>query len=259
MLAKLKAFFYLVLDLATLKRGIIVRINDYDFRLPPRYHKYFPADYERTNFSFYKNICTPGMNSIDIGAHIGLFSVYMQKLSGGQVYSFEPTPSTVSVLKKTIRLNHTARKIEVIAAAVSDINGRARFSMDIQDASVSNSLVQYERTADLETCEVDVVTIDEFVRQRSIKIGFIKIDAEGAEFAVLKGAQKTLQSQRPIMILAVHPSAIAARNESNAMIREFLEDLHYSVLYGGKSLGKNEFDNTKEIFDVHLIPTEQHR
>ena len=44
MLAKLKAIFYYLLDLVTLKKGIIVRINDHEFRLPIRYHKYFPGN-----------------------------------------------------------------------------------------------------------------------------------------------------------------------------------------------------------------------
>jgi FkbM family methyltransferase len=257
MLDKLKAISYFVLDLATLKKGIMVGINDYKFRLPIRYHKYFPADYEHDNFSFFKRICTPGMNCIDIGAHIGLFSIYMQKLSGGHVFSFEPTPSTVSVLKKTITLNKVTANIEVVAAAVSDKTGKGRLCIDTQAASVSNSLVQYERTANLETCEVELVTLDEFVKQRNIKIKFIKIDAEGAELAVLKGAYNTVDNQRPFMVLGLHPAAIAARGETNEMIWQVLKKMKYSVLYDGKEITQNEFCDKKEIFDVHLLPMEQ--
>ena len=257
MLAKLKAIFYSLLDLATLKKGIIVRINDHKFRLPLRYHKYFPADYEHANFSFFKKVCSPGMSCMDIGAHIGLFSIYMQELSGGHVYSFEPTPSTVLVLKRTIALNDAAKDIEVIAAAVSDRTGKGRLSIDTQVASVSNSLVQYERTANLETCEVELVTVDEFVKQKNLRINFIQIDAEGAELSVLKGAQNTLNSQRPIMILALHPAAITARGETNPMIWQFLKKMDYSVFYDGQTLSEEEFCNKEEIFDVHLVPREQ--
>jgi FkbM family methyltransferase len=257
MLQKFKDLFYYLLDIATLKKGIKVLINDYKIILPTGYHKYFPLYYERPNFLFFKKMCKPGMNIIDIGAHVGLYSVYMQKLSGGNVYGFEPTPSTVSVLKKTIALNKAASNIEVIEAAVSDTTGKAHFKIDRQQASVSNSLVEYNRTQKLETCEVDVISIDDFVAQRKIKIDFIKIDAEGAELSVLQGAQNTLLHQRPIMILALHPQAIVARNETNEMIWLFLKKMNYSILYNGKDMDKNEFAGRQDLFDVHLVPMEQ--
>jgi FkbM family methyltransferase len=256
MLQKFKDLFYYLLDIATLKKGIKVLINDYKIILPTGYHKYFPLYYERPNFLFFKKMCKPGMNIIDIGAHVGLYSVYMQKLSGGNVYGFEPTPSTVSVLKKTIALNKAGSNIEVIEAAVSDITGKARFKIDSQRASVSNSLVEYNRTEKMETSEVEVISIDDFVAKRKIKIDFIKIDAEGAELSVLRGAQNTLLDQRPVMILALHPEAIAARNETNEMIWHFLKKMNYSILYDEKKISKREFDDNKELFDVHLVPTE---
>jgi FkbM family methyltransferase len=234
-----------------------VKVNDHQFRLPARYYKYFPPDYEQTNFSFFKKICKPGMTIIDIGAHIGLFSTYMQQLSNGHVYSFEPTPSTLALLKKTIALNQLQNKIDVIAAAVSDKNGKANFSIDPEPASVSNSLVQYQRTANLQTCEVDVVTIDDFIKTRGLKINFMKIDAEGAELAVLKGARNTINTQRPIMILALHPSAIVARKETNEMIWLFLKEINYTISCNGQEISKNEFCEKGELFDVHLIPMEQ--
>jgi FkbM family methyltransferase len=180
----------------------------------------------------------------------------MQKLSGGKVYGFEPTPSTVSVLKKTIALNKAESNIEVIQAAVSDTTGKASFKIDRQPASVSNSLVEYNRTEKLETCEVDVLSIDDFVAQRKIKIDFIKIDAEGAELSVLKGAQNTLLHQRPVMILALHPEAIAARNETNEMVWIFLKKMNYSFFYDGKAVNKQDFDENRKLFDVHLLPME---
>ena len=256
MMQKLKDLYYYLLDIVTLKKGIQVPVNDYKIILPTGYHKYFPLYYELPNFLFFKKMCRPGMNIMDIGAHVGLYSVYMQKLSGGNVYGFEPTPSTVSVLRKTIALNKAETYIEVIEAAVSDTTGKARFKIDRQPASVSNSLVEYNRTEKLETCEVDVITIDDFIAKRKIKIDFIKIDAEGAELSVLRGAQNTLLDQRPLMILALHPEAIAARNESNEMIWYFLKSMNYSILYDEKKISKREFDDNNELFDVHLVPTE---
>ena len=257
MTERIKSFCYFILDLFTLRRGITVTINGNALRLPTRYFKYFPKNYEQTNFAFFREKFKPGINIIDIGAHIGLYSVYMQQLSRGKVFSFEPTPITFKLLKKTIHINHMDGKITPIAAAVADKKGRASFNIDPAPASVGNSLVTYGRSRKLNTCEVEVTTIDDFVKEHHLSIGFIKIDAEGVELGVLKGAADTIKSQRPIMILGLHPAAIAARHETNEMIWEFLKNMNYAVFYEGKEISKDEFCKNSELFDVHLVPAEQ--
>jgi FkbM family methyltransferase len=254
----LKSIYYGVLNLCTLGKGITVQINNFPIRLPARYYKYFEADYEKESFAFFKKMCKPGMNIIDVGAHFGLYSVYMQKLSGGQVYSFEPTPSTLSILHNTIRLNGVHENIEVIPAAVSDETGKAQFFIDTIPGSVANSLVQYgNRDNQKRGYEVDVVSLDSFVGQKGISVEFMKIDAEGAEYAVLKGARDVLAKHRPVIILGMHPAAIKARNNSNEIIWSFLEQERYKVLFQGKLIDEKEFCAKDELFDVHLIPLEQ--
>ncbi len=255
----LKKLYYYFLDLATFRKGIKVTVNDFTLRLPARYYKYFPPVYEPINFSFFKNICRPGITCIDVGAHIGLYSVFMQKLSGGQVYSFEPAPSSILVLEKTISLNMAENKIEIISAAVSDKTGSALLRMDSHPASVSNSLVTYNRTVDLLSYEVKMVCLDDFITEKKLSIDFIKIDAEGVELSVLKGAVNTLSKQRPAMTLAMHPTAIAAQNENNEMIWDFLETLNYSIEFDSNPVSKKDFIAQKELFDVHLVPMEKRK
>ena len=254
MLQRLKNLYYFLLDIATLRKGIKVRVNDFELRLPARYYKYFPAVYEPSNFSFFKRASKVGMTSLDVGAHIGLYSVFMQKISGGTVYSFEPAPSALPILRKTISLNKAENKIEVVAAAVSAKPGRASLRFDTQPASVSNSLVSYDRTATLSTCEVNVESIDDFVTQKKLQVDFIKIDAEGVELSVLKGARETLRTQCPAIILAIHPAAIAAQNENQEMIWDFLIAADYSIQYNGRPVLKKDFVEREELFDVHLVP-----
>ncbi len=253
----LKSIYYYFLNLLTFKKGIKVNVNNFILRLPARYYKYFPQDYEKENFIFFKKVYKQGFTSIDVGAHIGIFSIYMQKLTGGKVYSFEPTPGTITVLKQTIELNNAVEKIEIVEAAVSDKSGKALLNIDPQPVSVSNSLVQYERTANLQQCEVEIISLDDFVSKRGLKIDFIKMDAEGAELDVLKGAHHTLATQHPIIILALHPSAISARNETTEMIWLYLKERNYIISYNGYPISKEEFSMKTELFDVHLVPIAQ--
>ncbi|MDP9230805.1 MAG: FkbM family methyltransferase [Bacteroidota bacterium] len=249
----LKQIYYFLLDILTLKKGIKVLINNFPITLPARYYKYFPARYEEENFSFFKKKCKTNMTILDVGAHFGLYSVYMQKLSGGKVYSFEPTPTTITILKKTLELNNVKNNVEVVEAAAAGQTGKAVFFVDEFPGSVSNSLVQYG-DRNVTGYQVDIIALDEFVQSKNIKVDFIKIDAEGAELSVLKGAVNILETQRPIIILAMHPSAIAARNESNLMVWNFLKDKCYQIVYQGKNISQEKFCNKQDLFDVHLIP-----
>ncbi|NJK44255.1 MAG: FkbM family methyltransferase, partial [Pleurocapsa sp. SU_196_0] len=74
----------------------------------------------------------PGDVFLDIGAHIGLFTVVMARLVGpeGRVFSFEPTPSTRAVLERTVRLNQCDDRAEVRPEAVARTSGRSEFFDD---------------------------------------------------------------------------------------------------------------------------------
>lgn len=188
---------------------------------------------------------------------MGYLRFICKKLSGGRVYSFEPTPSTLEVLNKTIRLNKVQSFVEVIPAAVADENKKATFFIDRVPGAVANSLIQYgNRRAYTVEYEVDVVALDDFVQKKDIRVDFIKIDAEGVEFAILKGASYILSNHRPIIILGIHPMALEARQETNEMIWNYLENKKYRVVLEDRVITKEEFCIRKELFDVHLLPQE---
>ena len=96
--AGLKKVYHVVLDAITFGTGIPVVINNFRLKLPAKYCRYFPKDYEESSFKFFKKNAKQGGVTLDIGAHIGLYSVFFSKLTNGKVYSFEPTPSTAAVL-----------------------------------------------------------------------------------------------------------------------------------------------------------------
>lgn len=177
-------------------------LNDFLFELGDLILPEFFGDYSQINEGEYENDYVKiSRNDIvlDCGANIGLFSA-IAATKNAKVYAFEPTPKTIEVLNETVNLYNG--KIEICKYALSDYVGKARFY--ISDENVSNSL--YERHIDTkEYIDVDVTTVDEFVKSNNIKrVDFIKADIEGAERYMLRGAEKTLKKYAPKLSICTY-------------------------------------------------------
>src|SRR5688572_29531374 len=209
-----RTWVYRILDRVTRNRGIGITVNHTRLRVPAPYMRYFPASYELDNFLFFQNSVKPGMTCMDIGAHIGLYSVLMAKISNGRIYSFEPTPVMFSILERTIRLNHLEKNIIPVCKAIDARSGHAIFHINhtrhpgIESARIAegNSLQYFEFGKHIvkEKKEVETITIDDFRKANQLKIDFIKIDAEGSEYAILLGAVQIFKEDRPAGILGIH-------------------------------------------------------
>jgi FkbM family methyltransferase len=253
----IKSFLYKLLDLATLKTGIPVRVNNFRLRLPARYYRYFSKTYEVENFRFFLTHSKEGMVTLDIGAHFGLFSIFFQKSTGGVVYAFEPTRSTNKVLKKTVRLNNCTNTVKVFDMAIDEAPSTAEFFLSDIVGGRANTLVQNSKLSHAsESYTVVVTSVDTFVRERNLSVGCIKIDAEGAELGVLKGAGATIRKDNPIILLSLHPEPIRSRGDTLKEIWVLIESYGYKVLScdTGEVLNENLFCEATELFDVHLLP-----
>ncbi len=226
-------------------------------RLPFRYSRYYPVDYEAEHITFFKNRVKAGDTILDVGAQLGLMSKVFFDLTGasGKVFAFEPTPSTFQILCDTIRLNAMTGVIIPIQKAVSDKKGTTRFFVSDVPLDAANSLVNYERQQSTKGIDVQLTSIDEFVKDQNLsKVNFIKIDAEGAEYQVLLGARTTLNSCQPIVHLALHPEALKNFDSSLERIFELIRDHNYNILYKSKSMTLQDFKAKTELFDVELLP-----
>src|SRR5438876_1042115 len=101
-----KSVAYGALNVCSGGRGLHRVIGGEGVRFPAPWFRYYQEDYEPATFSFLRAYCTPGSAVLDIGAHIGLFSVVMARLVGpsGRVFSFEPSQVSRRVLQETIRI-----------------------------------------------------------------------------------------------------------------------------------------------------------
>ena len=137
----------------------------------------------------------------DLGAHWGYFSILASKFVGikGKVYAFEPMPQNFQRLEQNIRINNV-KNIATLNLAVSDENRTIKFSNSSD--TFANT---YINAGSEDFIEVKSISLDQFVLEKSVSPPhFIKIDVEGAEIDVLKGAERLIREHRPVIHLSTH-------------------------------------------------------
>lgn len=170
----------------------------------------------------------------DAGANIGLYVRFMiQRFGARRVIAFEPSSRNQALLHENIRLGNCQNSVQVMAMALADYDGIDEFQTDdISTASGTLDVVTRGRPCQAReqyglppaTERVTVARIDTLVRSGAIPApDVIKIDVEGAEGLLLRGASWTLQNHSPKLAIELHGT-----EESRAVVR-FLLDAGYSV------------------------------
>ena len=141
---------------------------------------------------------------IDAGGYVGdtalLFSSYTDK----NIHVFEASPSNMDIIRETIRLNQL-ENIVPVSKALGEKSGMATFSLGERNSC--NSLVERPGYNYPDHIEVPVVTLDDYVRENNIEVGLIKVDIEGGEQLLLRGAVETIRTQHPILLISIYHSA----------------------------------------------------
>lgn len=250
-----KDLAYKTIDAITLGKGVNRHIGGEEIRFPPKWSRYYEAEYEPETFDFFHEHIKPGNTVLDIGGHIGLFAVVTARLVGrsGRVFSFEPTPFTRGVMKEVVELNGVANIVEIRGEAVSSKRGETVFYDTGTEISNANSLVRSE----LSKTEIPItlVSVDEFVSERDLKIDCLKIDVEGAELDVLIGAREVFTRQRPTARLGLHPVFIEKNGQSLGEIWDLLAEYKLGVVFDDEPGTREWFTDQTDLFDVNLIPS----
>ncbi len=252
-----KSLVYGAVEVVTGGRGIARRIGGEVIRFPARFSRYYEQDYEPETFRFLREHCREGDVVLDIGAHIGLFTVVAARLVGptGHVYSFEPTPNTRKTLERTVQLNDVADWVHIHGEAVSRESGTATFFDTGHPGSNANSLVPSTKQHQREL-RVETTSLDDFVAARASRLDVVKIDAEGNELAVLQGGERVLREHRPALALALHPDAVRTAGDSLSEVWALLDALGMRVTLEGIVLEHETFCAKQELFDVHCVPVD---
>jgi FkbM family methyltransferase len=178
-----------------------------------------------------KRWLAPGATAVDVGANVGWHALLMATIvgHGGRVYAFEPNDSTRARLLAAIEANHLSQ-ITVDSRALSDRVGIAGFQApqagDVWDGTgrLTDAPSDSSRTGP----SVECVTLDGFVAERGIgRLDLVKIDVEGWELSVLRGARRTLETLGPAIVFEYDPAYVARCGGSGADLTACLEAADY--------------------------------
>lgn len=139
---------------------------------------------------------------IDVGANVGIFTVKARKEAGdsGLVCSIEPSSQNIELLKKNIALHNLLSRVKIVPKAVGSSQGKSKFLITPISGQHGfgndGNLGEKQKVKEI---EVDVDTLDIILQELNVqKIDLLKIDVEGAELEVLRGAEETLKITRNV-------------------------------------------------------------
>ncbi len=199
------------------------------FYLPEGGMIYQYGFFEANLTNFLVRLLKEGDTFLDVGAHVGTYTVLASKLVGssGKVYSFEPTPRTFDTLKNnsTVRSN-----ISVYNNAIMDKSSTIEFFDYGPKFSAFNTFKKrndenIEFRDKVEKISVQTISLDEFCREKNIKPDFVKIDAEGAEHIILTAMTDILKNIKPILSIEVSNTPELLKNSNDSI--KILIDLGY--------------------------------
>lgn len=140
-------------------------------------------------------------NIIDAGAFTGDTALPMSGLTDKNIYAFEPFKESFDLLAKNINDNNLENIIP-INKSLGNINGERTLYLsgnNIQGITSDSRIRAYDNEL-----KVEETTVDTFVKENNLEVGYITIDVEGAEMDLLNGAIDTIRTQRPILVISLY-------------------------------------------------------
>ena len=190
-------------------------------------------------FKFIEAYLKPGMTTVDVGANVGTHTLYAARAvaPAGQVYAFEPVPSTRALLETNLSQNGIDNVI-VRAECVSDKPGRVLLNVNADSAKTS--LVRMGQSQ----IEANADSLDNLLR--GLRIDLLKIDVEGADLQVLMGAERLFAERPPKLV-------IIEATDSREAIGDFLRSRGYKLYeFNGASGALEELrSNALNWYAVH--------
>jgi FkbM family methyltransferase len=184
--------------------------------------------------NFHRLLHRPG-TLVDIGAHDGLLTIPLARLPGSQVLAFEPLPSAFARLQAALSaaFGRAPDHVACRHLALGDHQGSITLAMPVLDgvaqeqwaSTAKDYAAHVSARVTVERFTVPMRTLDDFALN---DVTAIKLDAEGAEYEILRGARETLQRCRPVLTLEVEERH---RQGSTYAVPAYLDALGYDVFF----------------------------
>lgn len=206
------------------KDGLIAKVKDFVLRwLPPsifiRLHAWHYYFFSEPELRLLPILIAPHSNAIDVGANYGVYSYYLSGLAS-HVYAYEPNPRLAARLIKAVRPNVT-----VIEAGLSDHAGTAVLTVPLYDdgRQIHGWGTIEKQSFDSQTCQTSIA-INRLDDEPYENISFIKIDVEGHEEAVIRGALSLINRCHPRLLIEIEQWHL---HKSVREVVDYIESLGY--------------------------------
>lgn len=157
----------------------------------------------------------PDDHVVDVGANIGTHSIFFSGVCGCRVTAFEANPAAAAILTDNVRLNALDRLVTIDTRAVGAVSGSGRIVLPDR-GNLGTARIEVLGDGD-----IAIVPLDEHLGDRAVRL--IKIDVEGMELEVLRGARACLQRHHPVVALE------ARSREDYISVQSYLSELGYSA------------------------------
>jgi FkbM family methyltransferase len=180
---------------------------------------------EARSINHLRRFVEPASTAIDVGANVGFFTTrFMDWVGeGGTVIAIEPDQENLAALRRAVASSGLRRQVEIVAAVAAEHRGILKLERnelhpgDHKIAIGDNGI------------DVEAVTLDDIAARRGNRISFIKIDVQGAEVAVLRGARRILREDAPTLFVEVHDQSLARYGQSADTLATLIEAEGYAI------------------------------
>ncbi|MDR2005668.1 MAG: FkbM family methyltransferase [Acidaminococcales bacterium] len=142
-----------------------------------------------------------GKDFIDGGAFTGDSALGFEGYAPNRVYSFEPLPVNQNYLRQTIKINNLKRVLPV-HLGLGDKKESLYIKYNPKILNSASLIMDSEKNT--EKAKIDITTLDDFAGENKLDVGLIKLDVEGFEMKVIRGAQKTIREKRPVLLISIY-------------------------------------------------------
>ena len=217
-----------------------VRVPEFDgdFIMSPKSHIFHRlaqfGEYEPSLIKIILDAIVPDKDVIDVGANLGFFSCAAAKrLTTGRVLAIEPTDGAHKRLLHNLALNGVAEKVIVFKGLASDNVGDSDIHY-IDGMEEYSSIEKSEHPAvagmEMTSMKVSAMPIDRLVAESGIHPAVIKVDVEGAEGLVFKGAQETLREFRPLVLAELNRKMLGTFGSTPEELINSFKQLGYKTV-----------------------------
>jgi len=222
---------------------------------------YLRKPFENGERAFFARSLSSNMTVLDVGAHHGLYTLLASKKVGrsGLVVAFEPSPRELARLRRNLFINR-CKNVRIEPIALGNQEGVADFFVCLGQSTGFNSLQPPEVKEPTRMITVRMTTLDKYIQDNGIEtVDFMKIDIEGGEMNLMKGAISLLGSKSaPIIMCEAQDIRTGKWGYRTSEVRSFIEHYGYRCFSVTPQGGLHECP-TKERYDENLVFVPQGR